>query len=292
MNNTTKIILAIIMTAITITIGFLFSRNSTDQISQTAKQTTYDKIIKTGKIRIGYTSNPPAFIIDPNSGKFTGVFPEVLEEIAKKLQLELEYKEDVGWESMIEAVKSKRVDAIITGIWPATERGKHADFTNPLYHSPVKAYVRIDDNRFDGDLSKIDNQKIKIAIIDGEMTALIAQIDYPKATKINLSQLNHISELLLQVQTRKADVTFLEPAIAMEYIAKNPGKIKEVQGVSPVRVFPNTIMVDKGEIELLSTLNIAIEELVGNGFVDKVVKKYEKYPDTLQRRTMPFRNNK
>jgi len=78
----------------------------------------------------------------------------------------------------------------------------------------------------------------------------------------------------------------------MEYIAKNPGKIKEVQGVSPVRVFPNTIMVDKGEIELLSTLNIAIEELVGNGFVDKVVKKYEKYPDTLQRRTMPFRNNK
>ena len=107
MNNTTKIILAIIMTAITITIGFLFSRNSTDQISQTAKQTTYDKIIKTGKIRIGYTSNPPAFIIDPNSGKFSGVFPEVMEEIAKKLQLELEYKEDVGWESMIEAVKSK-----------------------------------------------------------------------------------------------------------------------------------------------------------------------------------------
>jgi len=291
MNNTTKIVSAIIAIAIIIGIGFLFSINSTKQNLQTAKQTTYDKIIKNGKIRVGYISYPPSFIKDPNTGKYSGIFYDVLQEIGKKLGVEIDYKEEVSWGTMIEAIRSGRVDLIATGVWPTTERGKYVDFANPLYYSTVRAYARADDNRFDGNLSRINNSDIKISSIDGEMTSMIAQIDYPKAKQVSLPQLSDVSQVLLDVATGKADVTFVEPAIALEYMSKNPGQIKEVENVKPVRVFPTAMIVGKGEVEFLSTLNIAIEELVNNGFVNRTIEKYEKYPGSFQRLSLPFREN-
>lgn len=291
MNNTSKIVSAIVVIAIIVGIGFLFFGNSTDQNSQSSKQSTYDKIIESGKIKVGYISYPPSFIKDPNTGEFSGIFHEVLQEVGKKLDVEIEYTEEVGWGTMIEAVKSGRVDLVATGVWPTTERGKHVDFTDPLYYSTVRTYAKAGDNRFDGDLSKINNENIKISSIDGEMTSIIAQIDYPKAKQVSLSQVNDVSQVLLDVATGKADVTFAEPAIALEYMSKNPRQIKEVENVKPVRVFPNTMIVGKGEVEFLSTLNIAIEELVNNGLVNRVIEKYEKYPDSFQRLALPFREN-
>lgn len=291
MNNTTKIVSAIITIVIIVGIGFLFSKNSTEQNSQTAKQTTYDKIIESGKIRVGYISYPPSFIKDPNTGEYSGIFHEVLQEIGKKLNVEIDYTEEVGWGTMIEAISSGRVDLIATGVWPTTERGRHIDFTNPLYYSTVRAYAKADDNRFDGDLSKINNSNIKISSIDGEMTSIIAQIDYPKAKQVSLTQISDVSQVLLDVATGKADITFAEPAIALEYVSKNPGQIKEVKNVKSVRVFPNAMIVGKGEVEFLSTLNIAIEELVNNGLVNRTIEKYEKYPDSFQRLSLPFREN-
>ncbi|MDR4509171.1 MAG: transporter substrate-binding domain-containing protein [Candidatus Brocadiaceae bacterium] len=49
--------------------------------------------------------------------------PDCNKEIGKKLQLKIEYIEEVGWDSMIEAIKSKRVDLICTGVRPTTEKG-------------------------------------------------------------------------------------------------------------------------------------------------------------------------
>ena len=71
----------------------------------------------------------------------------------------------------------------------------------------------------------------------------------------------------------------------------NPNSIKEVENVLPVRIFPNAMIVGKGEVEFLSTLNISINELINNGFVDKIIEKYEKYPDSFQRLSLPFSIN-
>jgi len=48
-------------------------------------------------------------------------------------------------------------------------------------------------------------------------------------------------------------------------------------------------MVGKGEDRLRSTLNTAIQELVNNGFVDRVIDKYEKYPNSFQRVAIPYK---
>jgi len=265
--------------------GCLNQTGPSDQV----KETTYERVLRTNEIRVGYISYPPSLIKDPNSGKLSGIFYDVIESAAKNMDIDLKYTEEVGWGTMVEALNSGRVDIVVAGIWPTSTRGKKADFTTPIYYSVVRAYTRSGNNTYDNNLDKINDPDTTISTIDGEMTSIIASSDFPSAKAMALPQNADVSQVLLEVASGKADITFVEPAIAEEYMSKNPGKIKAVEGIPPLRVFPNVMMVNKGEINFLSMMNIAITELINTGYVDKVIDKYEKYPGSFKRVSLPYR---
>lgn len=249
----------------------------------------YSRIMQTGRIRVGYISYPPSFIKDPNTGAYSGIFNEVLQQAAASLELKVDYTEELGWATMVEAVSSGRVDLVCTGIWPTAGRARRAEFTAPIYFSSIRAYSRKDDNRFDGNLTLANRSGIRIATIDGEMTSIIARSDFPSATGSSLPQNTDISQVLLEVTTGKADMTFVEVAVAEAFLEKNPHSVRAVANVQPVRVFPNVLMVGKGQFRLLSMLNVAIDELANNGLIDRAIAKYEKSAGLFQRRAQPYR---
>jgi len=247
-----------------------------------------DQVLARGSIRAGYISYPPSFIKDANTGKFSGIYYDTLKEASDRLGLSIEYTEEVDWATMTEAVKQGRVDMVVSGIWPTSARSTQADFTDPLYFSSVKAYVRADDSRFDGNSDTINNKAITIAVIDGEMSSIIAKQDFPSANTRALPQTTQISQLLLELQTNKADVTFVEPAVASQYMVANPGVIKRIPGVAPMRVFPNVILIAQGQLAFRSMLNTSITELHNNGVVDKALRKYESQKGDFLRVALPY----
>ena len=253
-----------------------------------AVNSTYDRVIEDGKIRVGYIHYPPGFSRDPNTGKFSGIMHDVLVESCRNLQIEVEFVEEVGWGTMIESLKSGRVDLVCTGLWPNAARGRLVDFSLPVYYSPVKAYAKAGDVRFDGNLSSANNSEVKISVIDGEMTSIIAEFDFPEAEVAGLPQTSDVSQVLLELSTGKVDITFVEPAIANEFLSKNPNSIREVADVGALRVFPNVFMVDKGESKLVTTINTAIDELANTGYIDKIVSRYEKREGELWRKSLPY----
>ena len=269
-------------------LALLSSCNPENKTNNIEKEiSTYEKVLKAGKIRVGYISYPPSFIVNPD-GSYGGIFYETIEKIGENLGLEIEYAEEVTWDGMIESIRTGRVDMVCTGIWPTTQRGKHVDFATPLFYSVVKAYTYEGNTKFDNDISKINSPDVTISTIDGEMTSIIADMDFPKAKKNTVTQLTGVSQTLLDIKVKKADVTFVEPAIALEFASKNPNTIKEVKGVQPLRVFPNSMMLPKGEEDFISTINIATIELINNGFVDRIINKYEKYPNSFYRTQLPY----
>jgi ABC-type amino acid transport substrate-binding protein len=277
-----------ILTLLFIVLIFITACNTGNNNTETKKELTkYEKILKAGKIRVGYVNYPPSFIVNPD-GSFSGIFFETMEEIGKNLGIKVDYAEEETWDGMIESIKTGRVDMVCTGIWPTTERGKFVDFATPLFYSVVKAYTYGGNNKFDNNLSKINSPNVTIATIDGEMSSIIADMDFPKAKRDMITQLTGVSQVLMEIKTKKADVAFVEPAIALEFAAKNPNTIKEVKGVKPLRVFPNSMMLPKREEDLKSTINIATQELINNGFVDKVIHKYEKFPNSYYSVQLPY----
>ena len=174
-------------------------------------------------------------------------------------------------------------------IWPTAARSKRVDFSTPLFYSGVGAFVRADDNRFDENLDLINAASISVATMDGEMADAIARNDFPKANRIAVPQLSEISSMLLNVAEGKADVTFVELYFAHEFLQSNPGSLKNVAGSAPIRVFPNTIMLRSGESELKAMLNVASEELLNLGTVERLLTKYEPARGMFYRVQQPFR---
>jgi len=254
-----------------------------------ARPSVYDRVLQTKTLRVAYISYPPSFIKDANTGAYSGIMHEALSDLARRLALKVSYTEETAWGTMIEAVNSGRVDLVCTGLWPNATRGKFVDFSDPVYFSPVRAYVKSGNKAFDGNLGAINAKDVKIATIDGEMTSIIAAADFPLATAEAHPQSTDIAQMLLEVATGKAAVTFVETAVANGFLEKNPGLVEAVKGVMPVRVFPNVFMVAKGESKLLSMLNIALEEASNTGTVDQIISKYDNPAGTFLRRQFPYR---
>jgi polar amino acid transport system substrate-binding protein len=251
-------------------------------------QTLYQSVLKSGKIRVGYISYAQSYIVN-SDGTHAGIFYEVMEEVAKNLGLKIEYTKEVTWDGMIQDIEDGKIDMVVTGIWPTSQRGKYVDFLEPLFYTPVKAYTYAGNSKFDNNLGVINSENVKISTIDGEMTQIIANMDFPNAKQIPLMQMSNVVQTLLELTGKKADITFVEPMIALEFLAKNPNSIQEVKGIQALRLFPNRMMIPKNQEDFKATLNIALQELINSGFVDKVIDKYETYPGSFYRLQLPYR---
>ena len=97
-----------------------------------------------------------------------------------------------------------------------------------------------------------------------------------------------MEQLLLNVSTGKADISFEEPAVAQEFLAHNPGSISCLSRTKPLRVFPNCWMFKRGQIEFKDMIDTALEQLINSGVEEKILHKYEKYPGTLFRNVLPY----
>lgn len=254
-----------------------------------ATDVAYNRVLRTGTLRVAYISYGTSFTKDPNTGNYSGIMHDALEDIARRMGLRVEYVAETAWGTMVEEVSGGRVDLVCTGLWPNATRGKYVDFTEPVYFSPVRAYVRVGNRAFDSDLSAINSPSVRIATVDGEMTSIIAAADFPRATADAHPQTTDVAQMLMEVATRRAAVTFVEPAIANAFLRTNTGTVEPVRGVDPLRVFPNVFMIAKGESKLLSMLNTALEEAANTGALDRIVQRYESTPGEYLRRQVPYR---
>lgn len=248
-----------------------------------------DRILTRGTIRCGYVSNPPSCIIDPNTKKVSGIVAGAIETVAKAAGLKVEWTEEVGFGSMVEGLRANRYDVVPCAIWPTAARAREADFSRPLFYSGVSAYVRPNDPRFTKkDYSVINSPQMRIATIDGELAETIAQTDFPKAQRIGQPQMSEITTMLLNVKENKADVAFVESYFANQFLKKNSGSVKNILPGEPIRVFPNTIILRRGQPDFKAFLDTALAEQLNLGAIDKLINQYEPERGIFYRVTNPY----
>lgn len=259
--------------------------------SSTTNDNMYSRVIKNNTIKCGYITYPPGCFKDPNTGKLSGIFVETVEEAGKNLGLKIEWTEEVGWGSMIEGLNIGRYDIIGSPVWANSTRAKFVDFSVPLFYSGICIYSNRKESLSFSDLETINDEKIKISVIDGEMSDIIARTEFPKAQRVSHPQLSDNSQILLDVSYGKADITFVEPYIANIFLKSNPESIRNITPQNPIRIFPNCIMFGKGENKFKSMMDVAILELINSGFIDKLINKYQDIPGSFYKTALPYKIN-
>ena len=233
-----------------------------------------DVITAAKTLRCGYISYPPYFSKDPNTGKESGLMVDVMQAIADKMQVKLEWSYETTWTTMFEDMKAGRFDAVCSDVWQNTARALQADFSTPVVYSILEAWVRADDMRFDGQLAALNDTQVTIPMLDGEMAQQLVKDYFPKVKTIPLPQNAPYSDVMTNILTRKADVAFLEPQIAKDFLRSNPGSLRQVANVPPVAEFPVTIVLPKSNPRLKTVIDTAIMEIKSTPALSMMLDKY------------------
>lgn len=233
----------------------------------------FDRVMKTNTLRCGYYVWPPFFTVDLNTKKMGGIGYDLTEEIAKQLGLKVEWVSEVSIDTMFEGYRTGKFDMICPPNAATPTRARVSDFTLPIGYQILNLYAQVDDKRFDHHFEKINNKDIRYAALDGELGSIIAQDIFPLVQRVDVLQMGGDTNVLMQIATGKADVAAVDALTAMAFMKNNPGKVRLVEG-GPVRAVPLNISVPLGEEKLKSMMNITLQLLVDNGFVDRVFKKY------------------
>ncbi len=235
----------------------------------------YERVIKTGTLRCAYSLWEPAVMRDPNTGEMSGVIYDFMQEVGKALNVKVEYSLEVPWDSVPTALKTGKADAHCAGIWATAVRGRVMTFSNPLFFSPVVAFARADDGRFNFNSERINQADVTVAISDDDITTEIYTRDSPNAKKFELPLSSPPEELFLALATKKADVTINNPARLQTFNKNNPDQVKVIPDYAPLRIFPNVIAVDIREAQLQSMLNTAIDQTLNSNVMQKIAAKYK-----------------
>jgi polar amino acid transport system substrate-binding protein len=253
------------------------------------EESVYDRVMRTGTIRCAYASYPPFLSKDPNTGELSGIFYDLMEKLGSALDLKIDWTEEVPWATIIEGLETNRYDAFCADMWANASRARVIDFSIPFAYTPLNAYVRSDDSRFDSDLTAINQPDIRISTMDGEMGDIVARHQFPNAQRVPIPQNGGYSDLLLNVTSGKADIVFAEAGAVQQFSVENPGKLKNITPNHPIDLFPNVIAFRRGQSEFKAMLDTSMQQLINSGQIDELLKKYETTPGNYYRVAYPYR---
>lgn len=241
------------------------------------------------KIHCGYVVYPPYFIKDPKTGQFSGIFYDLTQKISEETGIPVEWSFESSFGGAPTDLAYKKFDAFCSGIWADPKRARVAALSIPAFYTPILAYVRTDDARFDNKTltDLVSDPKLKTAVVDGEFSDIIRKSMFPSAQVLAEPQNTSVSQLAEDVALGKADITFIERAVANDYAKANPGKIKQL-AIGPLHLGENVWAFNHDDRILLELFDTAIRKLNNDGYTDKIIQKYEIAPGSFYRVAKPY----
>jgi len=237
------------------------------------QQSAFDRVISSHTLRCAYASYDPFIIIDANGG-IKGIFHDVVEEAAKRLNLKVVWTEEVGYGNINTGFMTNRYDAFCAGLWPAGSRASSTLFSRAVVWDPVSVWVRGNDTRFDGHMEALNDPAYKIADTDGDATVSMADALFPKAGRVTMSQNQTIGEEIAQVTTGKADAMFRDYLAADRFMQTSPGSLKDLSPGKPPLTYALTIGVNQHEVALRDMLDVVLNDMDRDGTIERIVKNY------------------
>lgn len=266
------------------------SRNAAPSTA-VAEQPAFERVMQSNTLRCAYIVLPPSFSKDPNTGQYSGIAYDLTEEIAKSLNLKVDWVEEVNFANLAEGLKTQRYDAVCFPLYLGNiSMARVVEFTTPVYYTGTGVYVRADDHRFDNNLAAINSPDVTAVTIDGEMSQFIRADTFPQAKDYSLPQNTEPAQTIASVIAKKADVAFFDQSNFSVYTnsSNQTPQVRDLAAGNPLRLHALGLVVNKGEGKLVSMLNTGLHEMGYAGRIDAILKKHETAPGQFLRNAKPY----
>lgn len=240
--------------------------------AQEQKESSYDRVIRTGTIRCGYYPWPPYFEKDINTGELKGMLKELYDDLFSSIDLKVEYKEiTLGFQ--VSDLNNDKFDTICGDAPISYSSIKYVDYTSPTFFIPLYTYVKTE-NLETYKTQNFNQDSITFAAIDGDLSQEIALRLFPKAKLHSISNISDPAQMLMDVTTNKADAVITDPLTASRFLNGNPNTVIPIS-LEPISVYPISFSVKKGQQNLYNMLDMAQKMAHNAGILDKSMDKYD-----------------
>ncbi|HDW7726125.1 TPA: ABC transporter permease subunit [Staphylococcus aureus] len=226
---------------------------------------TWEKIKERGELRVGLSADyAPMEFEHTVNGKteYAGVDIDLAKKIAKDNNLKLKIV-NMSFDSLLGALKTGKIDIIISGMTSTPERKKQVDFSDSYMMTKNIMLVKKDKVNEYKDIKDFNNKKVGAQ--KGTEQEKIAQTEIENASITSLSRL---PDVILALKSGRVEGAVVEKPVAEAYLKQNP-KL----GISNVKFNEEekdtVIAVPKDSPKLLSQINKTIKEVKDKGLIDK-----------------------
>ncbi|SGU49431.1 ABC transporter substrate-binding protein/permease [Staphylococcus aureus] len=227
----------------------------------------WEKIKERGELRVGLSADyAPMEFEHTVNGKteYAGVDIDLAKKIAKDNNLKLKIV-NMSFDSLLGALKTGKIDIIISGMTSTPERKKQVDFSDSYMMTKNIMLVKKDKVNEYKDIKDFNNKKVGAQ--KGTEQEKIAQTEIENASITSLSRL---PDVILALKSGKVEGAVVEKPVAEAYLKQNP-KL----GISNVKFNEEekdtVIAVPKDSPKLLSQVNKTIKEVKDKGLIDKYI---------------------
>ncbi|MGV3096878.1 ABC transporter substrate-binding protein/permease [Staphylococcus borealis] len=226
---------------------------------------TWNKIKERGELRVGLSADyAPLEFEKTKNGKteYVGVDIELAKKIAKDNHLKLKIV-NMQFDSLLGALKTGKIDIIISGMTSTPERKKEVDFSEPYMETGNVMLIRENNSDVFHTLNDFKNKKIGAQ--KGSEQEKIAQQEIENA---QLSSLNRLPDAILALKSKKIDGLVIEKPVAEAYAKQN--KDLKIANVSFNEEKKTTVIaLPKDSPILLQHLNESIKNVKDQNLINK-----------------------
>ncbi|QGM81340.1 amino acid ABC transporter substrate-binding protein [Otariodibacter oris] len=223
-----------------------------------------DRIEQNKTLLVGTEGTYPPFTFHDSTGKLTGFDVEVIEEVAKRLGLKIEFQE-TQWDAMYAGLNAQRFDVIANQTNPSPERLKKYIYSDLYDYSNAVVVTREDDDS----IKSFEDLKDKRA--GQSLTSNYSKIATGNGAE--LVTVDGLAQALELIRQKRIDTTVNDKLAVLDYFQKIPNAGLKVAVEASDKVGSGFAFL-KGEEDIVNKVNQALTEMRKDGTLKQISIKW------------------
>ncbi|MGO3732050.1 MAG: ABC transporter substrate-binding protein/permease [Vagococcus sp.] len=243
----------------------LFIISVTSTAFATEADPVFQKVQDKGVLTVGLSADYAPYEFHATvdgKDKIVGMDIDIAQKIADDMDVTLKI-EEYGFDALMGALKTGKIDMIISGMTPTPERLKEVDFSDPYMSVQQKVLIRKKDKETFNNMKAFKNVKV------GAQKQSIQEELANNELHANTVSLQRLPDIILQLQNKKIDGAVVEGPVAEAYILQDD-KLAFADGI----VFneedkENAIAIPKDTPDFADSINQSIKEIHDEALLDE-----------------------
>ena len=220
-------------------------------------------------LRIAVEGAYPPFNQTDKKGKLSGFDVDIAKALCQAIAAKCEFVKQ-RWDRIIPDLVDGKYDLVVSSMSITAERRQKIDFTNPYYQTPAK-FVAKKNADLAATLDALKGRKIGVQKATTHEQYLVRQL----GNSAEIVRYQTLPKAQADLTAGKVDVVFGDALALSEGFLKTD-KGKSFAFVGPDMVFGSGIGIGvrKGQADLVSDLNRALDQIRADGTYNKIAAQY------------------